>query len=287
METVSDQDLRIDAAEAAEAAGDAAGVTLRLLDRVEDFALVVELLRSIWTVEDSARAPVNVETLRAVAKAGSYVGGAFDGDELVGTSYGFFGAPGARSFHSHIAGVSSRVQGRSVGFALKAHQRAWALERGIDEIAWTFDPLITRNAYFNFVKLGATPREYLQNFYGRMHDVRNGGDDTDRMLVSWRLADPAVAAAVRGTPVRAEPADAPELVSVGDDGAPVRHDVDADVVAVRIPTDVEALRASDPTLATEWRITVRDTLGALMADGARIVAFDRSGTYTIDRGVIQ
>jgi len=36
-------------------------------------------------------------------------------------------------------------------------------------IAWTYDPLIRRNAYFNLVKLGARPVEYLRNFYGVNH----------------------------------------------------------------------------------------------------------------------
>ena len=67
-----------------------------------------------------------------------------------------------------------RAAGRSVGFALKLHQRAWALLRGVSEIAWTFDPLVSRNAYFNLVKLAARAGEYLPNFYGAMHDAING-----------------------------------------------------------------------------------------------------------------
>ena len=62
-------------------------------------------------------------------------------------------------------------------------------------IAWTYDPLIRRNAYFNLVKLGARPAEYLRNFYGAMDDAINGGTETDRMLVHWDLrSDLAVAA---------------------------------------------------------------------------------------------
>ena len=62
-------------------------------------------------------------------------------------------------------------------------------------IAWTYDPLIRRNAYFNLVKLGARPVEYLRNFYGTMDDAINGGTETDRMLVHWDLrSDLAVAA---------------------------------------------------------------------------------------------
>ncbi|PJI52362.1 hypothetical protein CTI14_43535, partial [Methylobacterium radiotolerans] len=77
---------------------------------------------------------------------------------------GFFASPGRRALHSHIAGVSGRMRGRSVGFALKVHQRAWALSEGLEEISWTFDPLISRNAHFNLVKLAAEPTSYHRNF---------------------------------------------------------------------------------------------------------------------------
>ena len=75
-----------------------------------------------------------------------------------------------------------------MGFALKLHQRAWALSRDVTTITWTFDPLVCRNAYFNVAKLAATPAEYLPDFYGEMDDVINGSDDSDRLLVHWPLA---------------------------------------------------------------------------------------------------
>ena len=79
---------------------------------------------------------------------------------------------------------------RNVGYALKLHQRAWALQRGIATITWTFDPLVRRNAYFNLAKLGVRATRYLPNFYGAMQDPINAGDDTDRLLVDWDLASP-------------------------------------------------------------------------------------------------
>ncbi len=77
-----------------------------------DFARVAELFQSIWTKQGET-SPVNVETLRALSKAGSYVAGAFEHDELVGACFGFFAAPDQRALHSHIAGVSARMRGRS------------------------------------------------------------------------------------------------------------------------------------------------------------------------------
>lgn len=274
-----------EAADAASAAATRAGVEIRLLEDVDDFARVAELFQSIWTKQGEA-SPVNVETLRALSKAGSYVGGAFEHDELVGACFGFFAAPGQRALHSHIAGVSSRMRGRSVGFALKVHQRAWALDEGLDEISWTFDPLISRNAHFNLVKLAANPTSYHRNFYGHMADALNGADDTDRMLVTWYVRDPRVVAACHGDPVGPADglADAEPLLSVGDDLGPLRHRTDARLVRVALPRDIEALRLTEPARATAWRLALRETLGSSLESGGRVLSFDRSGAYTIDRG---
>ncbi|MDF2559817.1 MAG: hypothetical protein K0R99_1263 [Microbacterium sp.] len=272
-----------EAADAASAAAAKAGVDIRLLSDVTDFARVADLFQSIWTKQGET-SPVNVETLRALSKAGSYVGGAFEHDELVGACFGFFAAPDQRALHSHIAGVSARMRGRSVGFALKVHQRAWALEEGLDEISWTFDPLISRNAHFNLVKLAATPTSYHRNFYGHMADALNGADDTDRMLVTWYVRDPRVVAACHGEPAPAGGHDGAPLLSVDDDLGPLRHHTDARLVRVALPRDIESLRLAEPARATAWRLALRETLGSALEGGGRVLSFDRSGAYTIDRG---
>ncbi len=177
----------------------AAGVQLRELSALDELDQVYRLYDAIWR-PDPNNPPVTTELLRALTKAGNYVGGAYDGDELIGACVGFFEAPAAVAMHSHVAGVSAAARGRNVGFALKLHQRAWALRRGVTAISWTFDPLIRRNAYFNVVKLGARPTEYLLNFYGQMEDGINNGDDSDRLLVRWQLDAPEVGAAAAGHP---------------------------------------------------------------------------------------
>ena len=141
--------------QAADAAALAAGVTVREVADLVELEDVVRLYSAIWGRD--ANPPMTVELLRAFTKAGNYVGGAFEDGRLVGACVGFFHAPAEDALHSHIAGVAPSLNGRHVGFALKLHQRAWALLRGVSEIAWTFDPLVSRNAYFNLVKLGAQP----------------------------------------------------------------------------------------------------------------------------------
>ena len=247
--------------EAVDAAAGRAGVTLRELTDMEELHAVVRLLVDVWGRSDNP--PMTAELLRAFAKTGNYVAGAYAGRRLVGTCIGFHSDPSARVLHSHIAGVAPEMVGRSVGFALKLHQRAWALRRGVELVEWTFDPLVARNAYFNLVKLAAEPAEYLTNFYGPMLDLINGDDDSDRLLVRWDLGSPEVAAAGAGTP---RPRTVPHLGSV----------------RVAVPEDIEALRLQDPDKASEWRLRVREQLAPLLAAGGRIVDFDRVAGYLVE-----
>ena len=270
------------------AAAEAAGVQVRELSALAELDQVYRLYDAIWR-PDPKNPPVTTELLRALTKAGNYVGGAFDGDELIGACVGFFEAPATVAMHSHVAGVSGAARGRNVGFALKLHQRAWALRRGVTAISWTFDPLIRRNAYINVVKLGARPTEYLLNFYGQMEDGINSGDDSDRLLVRWQLDTPEVGAAAAGRP-------SPVLVSSlleatvalgrAEDGRPVLGSGgDEGPLLVAVPADAEGLRSTDPGVAKDWRLAMREVLGGLLTDGARVTGFDRAGWYVVERTV--
>jgi predicted GNAT superfamily acetyltransferase len=271
---------------AADMAAEAARVSIRELTDLADLEAACRLFDEIWR-PSPANPPLTLELLRALTKAGNYAAGAYDGSRLVGACVGFFGPPAEEALHSHIAGVSADMAGRSVGFALKLHQRAWALRRDVTEIAWTFDPLVRRNAYFNLVKLGARPAEYLPNFYGGMNDGINGGADSDRLLMHWDLRSPLVAAACAGRPepasARAEQArGAVAVLRRGPAGRPARAAAgDAPVLLVAVPPDIEGLRSSDFDCATAWRAAVRDALSPLMAAGAAVTGFDRAGWYVV------
>ncbi|WP_125638492.1 GNAT family N-acetyltransferase [Nonomuraea sp. WAC 01424] len=273
--------------EAARAAADGAGIDIRPLDSVGELEAVRRLYEHIWRTGEN-NPPVTADLLRAMAKAGSYVSGAFDGDRMVGACFGFFSPPARGALHSHIAGVLASTQGRNVGFAMKLHQRAWAMSRGVGEICWTYDPLVRRNAYFNLAKLGADPAEYLPNFYGPMDDDINRADDTDRVLVRWRLETPGVEAACAGRPRQADvaaarAAGAAVALEVSAAGGPLVRYAGTPTVLVGIPGDVEAMRESDPARAADWRGALRDVLGDLLAGGARVRGFDRTGWYIVDR----
>lgn len=271
----------------ADAAAEAAGVRIRELTDLTDLEAACRLFDEIWR-PGPANPPLTVELMRALTKAGNYAAGAFDDSRLVGACVGFFGPPAQETLHSHIAGVSPTMAGRSVGFALKLHQRAWALRRDVVDIGWTFDPLVRRNAYFNLVKLGARPAEYLPNFYGDMDDLINGSGDTDRLLVRWRLDAPQVVAACSGQPARVC---AGSLLADGavialdrsGDGAPIVTGAEGDVLLVAVPDDVEALRFRDAPLAAAWQRALGEVLGGLLADRTRVLGFDRAGWYALAR----
>jgi predicted GNAT superfamily acetyltransferase len=263
------------AAQEAAHAAQAAGVRLAEITDLAGFVAVQQLFAEIWR-PDPRNPPVTTELLRAFTKAGNYVVAAYRDSRMVGACVAFFGPPGEAAMHSHIAGVVADQAGRSVGYALKLHQRAWALDRGVHTISWTFDPLVSRNAYFNLVKLGATAGEYLPNFYGGMHDGINGGDETDRLLVRWELHAPRAAAV---------PFADNAVIALGRtaDGGPAIGSLDGETLLVAVPSNVEALRASDSALARRWRGALRDVLAPLMADGARVAGFDKTGSYVLRR----
>lgn len=245
----------------AERAAVHAGVEVRELTGVAEQADAIALLSRIWqrTADNPAVPP---ELLRALSKAGSYVGGAFADGMLVGVAIAFHADPERHALHSHITGISPESIGRSVGFALKQHQRAWALGRGIDVIEWTFDPLVARNAHFNIVKLGARPQEYLANFYGAMTDGVNGDDETDRLLVSWPLRDAGVADRASGM-------------------SPAAVEARAGDERVAVPSDIARIRRDDPAEARRWRRDVREKLTTLLDAGFTVVGFDRAEGYLV------
>lgn len=282
-------EVRESAVAAATSAAASSGVEVRDVAHVSDLSEVAALLASIWQPGTGGSQPVTTELLRAMTAAGNYVAGAYDGGELLGACVGFFGSPDEAGLHSHIAGVTQRGCGRGIGFALKLHQRAWALLQDVSVVSWTFDPLVRRNAHFNLAKLAAVPALYLPDYYGPMRDRINGSGDTDRLMVRWELDGPAVRAASRGEQVLIDAAalrerGATEALSVAPDGGPLLGKAEGPLVLVAVPPDIETLRRTDPDLSQEWRAALREALSGLMAqEEARVVGFDRAGWYVVSR----
>jgi predicted GNAT superfamily acetyltransferase len=198
---------------------------------------------------------------------------------MVGAAAAFLASHPTPGLHSHVTAVTPAARGRGVGYAIKTHQRAWAAEHGLQTVTWTFDPLVRRNAWFNIGKLGAGIAEYLVDFYGRMDDGINDGDESDRLFAVW-----PVAAAGVPDPLLDQRDEEQVGVAVAEiEGRPVVRDAgDAPLVAVATPPDVETLRRSDPALAHAWRIAVREALEPLLRNG-RVAGFSRAGSYLVRR----
>jgi predicted GNAT superfamily acetyltransferase len=262
--------------------------SIRELAKIEDLREVAELFAVVWG--RPGELPINSDILKALAHSGNYVAGAYAEEQLVGGLVGWFGGvpPHELHLHSHILGVIGGSDARGIGFELKQHQRRWCLARDVNVIEWTTDPLVRRNAYFNLTKLGARAREYLVNVYGEMTDEINAGEESDRLLISWRLdSESAVAAAATGR------GDEPNIEALRDDGAvvalsvgaagePVATPSSARVLLCEVPNDIVGLRRSDPSLARSWRMELRKTFTDAITAGYEVSGATRSGWYLLE-----
>ena len=176
--------------------------------------------------------------------------GAFDGDRLVGSVYGF-ATHEPHVLHSHYLAVDPDYRARGLAVELKRRQRDWCLDNGRTAMRWTFDPLQLGNAHLNLRSLRAIAVQYHVDFYGPMGGI-NGRLPSDRLVVEWNLIDESS----RGT----------KSIEIA------VPPVSADDIAV----------ASE--LAMNARVALRDALVPLFADGWQATDVDRAGrTYTLSR----
>ena len=178
------------------------------------------------------------------------------GGEILGATLGFLGWNGGVHLHSHMNAVDPAARGRGIGIALKLRQRAICLDHGIDEMRWTYDPLIRRNARMNLARLGAEVIAFHPDFYGRLDDRITGADRSDRFEVRWRLESPRTARALAGRPQ-------PVWSSHG---------------GLALVADFEAIRADDPAGAARLRERSRAAFAVLAAEGLR-PELDAAGDY--------
>jgi predicted GNAT superfamily acetyltransferase len=250
-----------------------ARVEIHLVHDLPGTQAACRLFAEVW----EPVAPINVEVARAVTHAGGYLSLAEVAGDVVGASFGFLGCD-ERGWllHSHVTGVRPGLESRHIGRALKFHQRAWAADRGIGRIVWTFDPLVRRNARFNLAVLGAEAVEYVRSFYGPMTDGINAGDDSDRLVVAWSTTEPAPHSRVVAD-------DTVPLVLEVVEGEPVVCWTTADRVGASMPADIVEIRRLHPALALRWRYALRDVLERALATGYRIRTVTEGGTYLLER----
>jgi predicted GNAT superfamily acetyltransferase len=290
--TTVDPEVLAAAERDAEAAVDRSRATVRTLRTHEELGEARLLWDAVWPSPTGTEVTNN--HLRAIEHSGGYVGGAYDGDRMVGACLAFVGRSRSHDpsvgfhthLHSHMAAVLPEAADRGIGTAIKLHQRAWALQHEIDRIVWTYDPLVRRNARLNLVKLGGVGVEYLVDFYGQMDDDLNRGEPSDRLLLQWDLATQRVSDALAGT---TSALSSDDWIAVGAESAllvdargPQLVEATAPVRLVAAPQDIVAIRHSDPELAHRWRLDVRAVLEPLISQGGRVVALTTDGHYVVE-----
>lgn len=247
-----------------------------------------QLQKEVWEIPDLDVVPAT--QMIAACHAGGVLIGAFDGDLMVGFAYGFVGLEdGKMTHHSHMVAVKKEYRGRNIGYRLKLVQRGLVIAQGITEMTWTFDPLRSRNANFNFTRLGVICDSYLPDFYGNEAASSLHQNGTDRLWVSWRLKSAPVIERLEGRWMRSGPPRAEALVSLAEGDVPSFTDVSgisANAVSIEIPTNIGEIERRDKKLAGEWRTATRQAFLGAFSAGFFVSDFgrtDRAGKYYLLR----
>ncbi|HEX2328979.1 MAG TPA: GNAT family N-acetyltransferase [Candidatus Angelobacter sp.] len=159
-------------------------ITIRKCETINEMQACVALQKEVWNFDDVDLIPLRMFVVSQ--KIGGQIIGAFDGDTLVGFA---FSIPGSRNghayLHSHMLAVRASYRNCGLGRTLKLAQRDDAIQKGVDLLEWTFDPLEIKNAHLNLGKLGAIVRRYSVNHYGFSSSPLQGGLPTDRLIAEW------------------------------------------------------------------------------------------------------
>lgn len=264
-------------------AAEKSDIVIRDVSGQAEIRAVEELQKEVWGIPDLDVVPTT--QLVAAQAAGGILLGAFDGETLAGFAYGFPGYEhGQTTHHSHMLAVKPGFRNYHLGQKLKLAQRERVLAQGINTMTWTFDPLQSPNAYFNFSKLGVISDRYFVNFYGEdsasfLH--RNG---TDRLWVTWRLSSRRVSERIGGISNAApEIKSVVPLVQIEKDNSPGQNDSTDDLsdesVLIEIPADINELERQSSELALAWRVATRAAFTKAIASGYLVENF-----YRLNRG---
>ncbi|MFZ0545476.1 MAG: hypothetical protein WAM60_08560 [Candidatus Promineifilaceae bacterium] len=271
-----------------------AAIIIHQVSSTEDAVQIEEVQRLAWGMPDIEVIPSRF--MHALEHNGACLLAAYVGDKIVGFSFGLIGlaasispaaAEKAGSFHmySAISGVLPDYQVSGVGYRLKMAQREVALQSGIRLITWTFDPLESRNGYFNINKLGAVCGRYLRNFHGEMGGI-NAGLPTDRFYVEWWLDSERVQTVASGRPLSFTKAalladGAVEVTSTvrSEASLPIPKarilQSDAPRLLAEIPADFQEVKRQDMSLAIEWRQHTRQLFEYYFENGYQVTGFVR------------
>jgi len=261
---------------------------IKVLETPDDMTAVEALQRAVWPGSETDVVPAHM-LITAVHNGGLLVG-AFVDDQLIGFVFGFpgieFTPDGPRPKHcSHMMGIHPAQRDAGIGFALKRAQWQMVRHQGLDHITWTYDPLLSRNAYLNIAKLGAVCNTYRRSEYGDMRDGLNAGLPSDRFLVDWwintRRVDRRLSKRAR-RPLRLEDFSKAELqplyslqLRADQLPRPPEHfsPLNGNLTLAEIPSDFIALKDRDFSLARDWRFFTREVFETAVAAGYIVTDF--------------
>ena len=228
---------------------------LKPLTTLEQLNLARHVFDITWRLNSATEITTNL--LQAMVHSGSYLSGAFIDGKCVGAAFAFPATTGGLHLHSHMTAVLDEYRDQGVGYALKMDQWHWAKKNNFSEISWTFDPLVSRNAKLNLIKLGVNISSYHPNFYGDMPDALNAGDESDRLMVSWKV--------VGENPVKREIISTPKPTDI----------------LIQIPADIVAIRSRNKEENLRWRRKVREQFLQAFEKGGQVVGFSTNSEYVV------
>jgi len=279
---------------------------IHLIDTPEEMRLVEDLQRTVWPDSETDIVPLHM--LITAVHNGGFVLGAFAEEKMIGFTFGFPGLEetpdGPRPKHcSHMMGVHPDHRDCGAGFALKRAQWQMVRRQGLDHITWTYDPLLSRNAYLNIAKLGAVSTIYRRSEYGEMRDGLNAGLPSDRFQVDWWINTRRVE-----TRLGKHPRPTLKLDHVTRSGLrpfysfqtstdglprPPEHVAPFEdlLLFAEIPVDFFALKLKDFALARDWCFFTRELFETAFAKNYIITDFifdkndgDPRGLYVLTHG---
>ena len=261
---------------------------IKILEAPEEMPAVEALQRAVWPDSETDVVPAHV--FIAAIHNGGLLLGAFADEQLIGFVFGFPGLEttpdGPRAKHcSHMMGILPRYRDSGVGFALKRAQWQMVRHQGLDHITWTYDPLLSRNAYLNITKLGAVCNTYRRSEYGDMRDGLNAGLPSDRFLLDWwintRRVERRLGKRARRplklhnfSQANLQPLYAPRTPT-GSWPRPPEHfsPLEGRLALAEIPSDINAIKEADFAIARDWRFFSRELFETAFASGYLITDF--------------
>ncbi|HRH43993.1 MAG TPA: GNAT family N-acetyltransferase [Pyrinomonadaceae bacterium] len=253
-------------------------IIIHPINSIAEMHEVEELQRIVWQVPDIEVVP-NSQLIAAV-KAGGVLLGAFERKKMVGFAYGFVSyEKGQMAHHSHMLAVLPEYRNYKLGEKLKRAQKDFVLRQGITIMSWTFDPLQSLNAYFNFHKLGVVSDTYFVDFYGDDAPSFLHQNSTDRLWVFWHLDQEKPKPEVNLESVK-------RLVQMEKGEIPNTFDfTDEEFLAIEIPTNINKLQDENLELAVEWRKATRKAFVESFRKGYTATEFYRMNRDGQDYGV--